>query len=202
MTKNVLGLVGLGLLLLLILAVGPLGRTSNTNQAALVADSTKGVAAHTAILKTNYGEIEVELFPVDAPKTVENFIKLANTGFYDGTLFHRVIKDFMIQGGDPLSREADWARHGTGNPGYTFADEINQWKVTRGMLAMANSGPDTNGSQFFIVTAASAPWLDGKHTVFGRVTKGLEVVDKIQSVPVNENNHPLTNVTLEKVMVK
>ena len=111
-------------------------------------------------MHTNHGAIDLELFDEDAPKTVENFRKLAADGFYDGVIFHRVIKDFMIQGGDPTGT-------GTGGPGYTFEDEFNDNKVERGALAMANAGPNTNGSQFFIVTTDAAPWLDGKHTVFG-----------------------------------
>jgi cyclophilin family peptidyl-prolyl cis-trans isomerase len=125
----------------------------------------------TATLHTNHGAIELELYPDDAPKTVENFVKLAREGFYDGVIFHRVIPDFMIQGGDPTGT-------GTGGPGYQFEDEFNDHKVVRGALAMANAGPNTNGSQFFIVTTQEASWLDGKHTVFGSVTSGMDVVDK------------------------
>ena len=118
----------------------------------------------TATMKTTEGAITFELFDEDAPKTVENFRKLAADGFYDGLIFHRIIKDFMIQGGCPQGT-------GTGGPGYTFEDEINPHKIVRGALAMANAGPNTNGSQFFIVTAKKCPWLDGKHTVFGQVTR-------------------------------
>ena len=128
-----------------------------------------------ATMQTNQGAIEIELFDDDAPKTVENFTKLARDGFYDGVIFHRVIPDFMIQGGDPTGT-------GTGGPGYQFEDEFNDHKVVRGALAMANAGPNTNGSQFFIVTADACPWLDGKHTVFGRVTSGMDVVDAIEQV--------------------
>lgn len=154
-----------------------------------------------ADISTNFGVIAVELFPDAAPKTVENFIKLAESGFYNGTKFHRVIKDFMIQGGDPNSKDDDWANDGTGGPGYAFEDEFNEHKAVRGALAMANSGPNTNGSQFFIVTAQATPWLDGKHTVFGRVVEGMEVIDKIESVATNENDHPLENVVVERVTV-
>ena len=154
-------------------------------------------------LETSQGKITIELFPADAPKTVENFIKLAKSGFYDGTLFHRVIKNFMIQGGDPLTKEnpKDWSRHGQGGPGYTFADEINGHKVTRGALAMANSGPNTNVSQFFIVTAEATPWLDGKHTVFGQVVKGMEVVDAIENVATDpaRGDHPIEDMVIKKV---
>ena len=145
-----------------------------------------------AKLHTNHGVIAVELFDEDAPKTVENFLKLTRDGFYDGVIFHRVIPDFMIQGGDPTGT-------GTGGPGYTFEDEINDHKVERGALAMANAGPNTNGSQFFIVTTDEAPWLDGKHTVFGRVTNGMDVVDAIESVDTDANDKPRDNVTIERV---
>ena len=129
-----------------------------------------------ATMQTNHGSIRIELFDEDAPKTVDNFTKLARKGFYDGVIFHRVIPDFMIQGGDPTGT-------GSGGPGYQFEDEFNENLVERGALAMANAGPNTNGSQFFIVTADACPWLDGKHTVFGRVISGMEVVDAIEKVP-------------------
>jgi cyclophilin family peptidyl-prolyl cis-trans isomerase len=145
-----------------------------------------------ATLHTNHGAISVELFDEDAPKTVDNFVQLSRDGFYDGITFHRVIQDFMIQGGCPRG-------DGTGGPGYEFADEPNDHRVVRGGLAMANRGPDTNGSQFFIVTAESAPWLDGKHTVFGRVSTGMEVVDEIESVPTDANDRPREPVTIERV---
>jgi cyclophilin family peptidyl-prolyl cis-trans isomerase len=137
----------------------------------------------TATMKTTEGDIVFELFDEDAPKTVENFRKLAGDGFYDGLLFHRIIKDFMIQGGCPQGT-------GTGGPGYTFEDEFNDHKIVRGALAMANAGPNTNGSQFFIVTAASCPWLDGKHTVFGQVTEGMDVVDSLEGVKTGGGDRP------------
>jgi cyclophilin family peptidyl-prolyl cis-trans isomerase len=137
----------------------------------------------TATMNTSEGAIAFELFDSDAPKTVANFRRLASDGFYDGLTFHRVIKDFMIQGGCPEGT-------GTGGPGYKFEDEINSHKVVRGALAMANAGPNTNGSQFFIVTTAAAPWLDGKHTVFGQVTKGMDVVDKLEGVPTDGADRP------------
>jgi cyclophilin family peptidyl-prolyl cis-trans isomerase len=143
-------------------------------------------------LHTNKGAIEFELFDDDAPKTVENFVKLARDEFYDGVIFHRVIPDFMIQGGDPTGT-------GRGGPGYTFEDEFNDNKVVRGALAMANAGPNTNGSQFFIVTAEATPWLDGKHTVFGRVTNGMDVVDEIENVDTDANDKPRDDVTIERV---
>ena len=143
-------------------------------------------------MHTNHGAIELELFDEDAPKTVENFRKLAGDGFYDGVIFHRVIKDFMIQGGDPTGT-------GTGGPGYTFEDEFNDHKVERGALAMANAGPNTNGSQFFIVTTDAAPWLDGKHTVFGRVTGGMEAVDSIEGTETDAADKPSSDAVIERV---
>jgi cyclophilin family peptidyl-prolyl cis-trans isomerase len=145
-----------------------------------------------ATLHTNHGAIAIELFDEDAPKTVANFLKLVGEGFYDGVVFHRVIPDFMIQGGDPTGT-------GTGGPGYTFEDEFNDHKVERGALAMANAGPNTNGSQFFIVTAEATPWLDGKHTVFGRVTSGMDVVDAISAVETDSGDKPRENVAIERV---
>jgi cyclophilin family peptidyl-prolyl cis-trans isomerase len=145
-----------------------------------------------ATLQTNKGAIEVELFDDDAPKTVENFTKLARDGFYDGVIFHRIIPDFMIQGGDPTGT-------GSGGPGYQFEDEFNDNKVVRGALAMANAGPNTNGSQFFIVTAESCPWLDGKHTVFGRVSSGMDVVDAIEQVETGPGDRPTDDVRIESV---
>jgi peptidyl-prolyl cis-trans isomerase B (cyclophilin B) len=145
-----------------------------------------------ATMHTNHGPIELELFDEDAPKTVENFRKLAGDGFYDGVVFHRVIKDFMIQGGDPTGT-------GTGGPGYTFEDEFNEHKVVRGALAMANAGPNTNGSQFFIVTTDAAPWLDGKHTVFGRVSGGMDAVDSIESSDTDARDKPLEAAVIERV---
>src|SRR5216110_4006429 len=144
-----------------------------------------------ASIQTNHGAIEVELFDDDAPKTVTNFRQLASDGFYDGVVFHRVIPDFMIQGGDPTGT-------GSGGPGYQFEDEFNQHKVARGALAMANGGPNTNGSQFFIVTADSCPWLDGKHTVFGRVTSGLDIADAISNLPSDSSDKPRENVVIER----
>jgi cyclophilin family peptidyl-prolyl cis-trans isomerase len=145
-----------------------------------------------ATLHTSHGAIEFELFPDEAPKTVENFETLAEKGFYDGVIFHRVIPDFMIQGGDPTGT-------GRGGPGYTFEDEPNQHQVVRGALAMANAGPDTNGSQFFIVTADACPWLDGKHTVFGRVVSGMDVVDQISAVERDASDRPQEPITIQRV---
>jgi cyclophilin family peptidyl-prolyl cis-trans isomerase len=145
-----------------------------------------------ATMQTNHGSIEIELFDDDAPKTVQNFVKLAQDGFYDGVIFHRVIPDFMIQGGDPTGT-------GSGGPGYQFEDEFNDRKVVRGALAMANAGPNTNGSQFFIVTTEAASWLDGKHTVFGTVTDGMDVVDAISALETDGRDRPRTDVTIERI---
>ena len=147
-----------------------------------------------ATITTNHGTIEVELYDDAAPKTVENFAKLARDGFYDGVVFHRVIPDFMIQGGDPTGT-------GSGGPGYQFDDEANDHRIVRGALAMANAGPNTNGSQFFIVTAEECPWLDGKHTVFGRVTSGMDVVDEISQVETDGRDRPRSEVVMEAVSV-
>jgi peptidyl-prolyl cis-trans isomerase B (cyclophilin B) len=143
-------------------------------------------------MSTNHGDIVLELFDEDAPETVANFRRLAEDGFYDGLIFHRVIPDFMIQGGCPQGT-------GTGGPGYTFKDEINDHKVVKGALAMANAGPNTNGSQFFIVTTEAAPWLDGKHTVFGEVTEGIEVVDTIGTLPTDARDRPTQEARIERL---
>jgi len=143
-------------------------------------------------MHTNHGAIELELYDEDAPKTVENFRKLAADGFYNGVSFHRVIRDFMIQGGDPTGT-------GSGGPGYTFEDEFNEHKVERGALAMANAGPNTNGSQFFIVTTNAAPWLDGKHTVFGRVTAGMEAVDSIEGTDTDAADKPVADAVIQRI---
>ncbi|MEA2376398.1 MAG: peptidyl-prolyl cis-trans isomerase [Thermoleophilaceae bacterium] len=145
-------------------------------------------------MHTNHGPIELELFDEDAPKTVENFLKLSRDGFYDGLIFHRVIPDFMIQGGCPEGT-------GTGGPGYQFEDEFNDNKVVRGALAMANAGPNTNGSQFFIVTIDAASWLDGKHTVFGRVTSGMDAVDAIEGAETGPGDRPVEDAVIERLEV-
>lgn len=152
-----------------------------------------------AILKTNQGDITVKFYSAESPVTVNNFLNLAKAGFYNGTKFHRVIADFMIQGGDPLSKESDARYWGTGGPNYRFADEFNNKKLVAGSLAMANAGPDTNGSQFFIVTAPETAWLDGKHTNFGQVTAGMDVVKKIEAVETGINDRPLEDVVILSV---
>ena len=148
-----------------------------------------------AVMKTTEGDITLELFDEDAPKTVSNFKQLAGQGFYDGLIFHRVIPDFMIQGGCPEGT-------GTGGPGYTFEDEINDHKVVRGALAMANAGPNTNGSQFFIVTTEEAPWLDGKHTVFGEVTGGMDGVDRISGTQTDSRDRPVDAIGIETLSIE
>ncbi len=152
------------------------------------------MANQTATIETNHGVIELELFSDDAPETVANFTKLAGEGFYDGLIFHRVIPDFMVQGGCPHGT-------GTGGPGYTFDDEPSGHSIVRGTLAMANAGPNTNGSQFFIVTAEATPWLDGKHTAFGQVTSGMDVVDAIQSVDRDARDKPSEDVQMTRVTI-
>ncbi len=148
-----------------------------------------------ATLHTSHGAIALEFFDDDAPKTVANFRELAGKGFYDGLAFHRIIPDFMIQGGCPLGT-------GTGGPGYTFVDEINDHKIVRGTLAMANAGPNTNGSQFFLVTADATPWLDGKHTAFGRVVDGMDAVVAIEAVETGPGDQPVEPVVIERVELK
>jgi cyclophilin family peptidyl-prolyl cis-trans isomerase len=147
-----------------------------------------------ATLTTNRGAFEIELFDDDAPKTVANFVKLARAGFYDGVIFHRVIPNFMIQGGDPTGT-------GSGGPGYQFDDEPNERRVERGAFAMANAGPNTNGSQFFIVTADACPWLDRLHTVFGRVDAGMDVVDEIDQVATDGRDRPIDQIRIEAITI-
>lgn len=150
---------------------------------------------YSAILDTNLGKIKIKLFAKDAPKTVNNFVFLSKEGFYDGVIFHRVIKDFMIQGGDPEGT-------GGGGPGYQFEDEINSIKIVRGKLAMANAGPNTNGSQFFIVTTQATPWLDGKHTVFGEVVEGMSIVDKIEATATDPTDRPVNDIFINKATIE
>jgi len=156
-----------------------------------------------AQIKTNYGIISIKFLTEKAPKTVANFIKLVDKGFFNETKFHRVISDFMIQGGDPLSKdETQQAYWGTGGPGYQFADEINDEKFVRGVVAMANSGPNTNGSQFFVVTAKETPWLEGKHTIFAKITSGLDVALAISHAETGARNVPKIPIVIEKVTLK
>ena len=163
-------------------------------------ESTQTPAAQTksqATIRTSLGNIVVRFYDADAPKTVENFLKLSKEGFYNGTRFHRVIKGFMIQGGDPLSKDdSKKSVWGTGGPGHMFADEFNQHKLVRGSLAMANSGPNTNGSQFFIVTADQTAWLDGKHTNFGEVIEGMDIITKIENTKTGGNDQPVEAISI------
>ncbi len=154
-----------------------------------------------ATLKTSLGDITFKFYS-ESPQTVANFIKLTKSGFYSGVKFHRVIKDFMVQTGDPNSKDNDWSNDGQGGPGYQFDDEINNHKLVRGSVAMANAGPNTNGSQFFIVTAEATPWLDGKHTNFGEIIAGLDVLDKIAAAETNANDHPLQDITINSIELK
>ena len=191
-------LLYLGILIVIVLLIG-----FATGSKDIKNNETKNMIENKkVIIETSLGNVELELYPDQAPKTVANFIKLAGEGLYDNTKFHRVIKGFMIQGGDPYTKGEDTSVYGTGGPGYKFADEPNNLPMVRGMMAMANSGPNTNGSQFFIVTATETPWLVGKHTVFGKVISGMETVDKIENSKVNQNDLPLTPVIVNKVTVK
>jgi len=183
------------------------GGASTSHQAAAPAAQKQmqlenlAVKYNQALMRTNLGDIKVQFYATEAPLTVNNFLNLAEQGFYDKTAFHRVIKDFMIQGGDPNSKDSDQTNDGMGGPGYQFQDEINAHKLIRGSLAMANSGPNTNGSQFFIITADATPWLDGKHTNFGYVVDGMDVVDAISLVEVNANTHPLKDIVIADVQL-
>jgi len=183
-----------------------------------------------ALISTNMGDIKLVLYPEAAPKTVENFVGLAKKGYYDGTLFHRVIKDFMIQGGDPLSKDDDPSNDGTGgeslwggkfadeinakslgltdeqiasleSEGYKYDDKLTSYKVEPGVIAMANSGSDSNGSQFFIVTTQPQEHLNGRHTVFGKIIEGLDVAVKISEVETDENDRPKGNVVINKITI-
>jgi len=151
-----------------------------------------------AIIKTSEGNIEVKFYP-ESPITVNNFMNLAKSGFYTNTKFHRIIKDFIIQGGDPLTKESNTSYYGTGGPEYRFADEFNSKKLVAGSLAMANAGPGTNGSQFFIVTLAETPWLDGKHTNFGQVVSGMDIVKKIEAAETGVNDRPLEDIVINSI---
>lgn len=183
--------------------VYPFARSTNTEKDLTMEDATNLKDLFVgAVLVTNLGEIEIEFVAKTAPLAVGNFIKLADKFFYDGTIFHRVTKDF-IQGGDPLTKEKDISVYGMGGPSYKFRDEVGpDDKIVRGTVAMANSGPNTNGSQFFIVTVREASWLNGKHTIFGKVTSGMNIVDKISLLQTSKNNLPIKPITLERVILK
>ncbi len=160
-------------------------------------------AKEVAVIKTTMGEMVVEFWPDVAPKTVENFKKLSKAGFYDGTAFHRIISGFMIQGGDPLSKdEANKNRWGTGDPGYKVKAEFNPKKHVRGVISMARSSdPDSAGCQFFICLEA-APSLDGKYTTFGKLVSGEEVLMKLGGTPTNDRDVPLTRANIDSIKIK
>lgn len=178
------------------------GDIMSSNNKVLTGQEDLCATHQAAVIKTNYGDISVDFYCKDSPVTVNNFLNLAKKDFYNNTKFHRVIKGFMIQAGDPNSREVDFATHGQGGPGYKFKDEFNNHPLVRGSLAMANAGPNTNGSQFFIVTKDSTPWLDGKHTNFGYVTAGMEIVDKIENVEIDGRDHPIGDVIITGIEIK
>jgi cyclophilin family peptidyl-prolyl cis-trans isomerase len=195
-----------GALVVLIAVFGYLTGQTQEVAANLLAKETpvtNAIGQH-ATIKTNHGTIEVELFTDKAPQTSANFIKLAESQFYNGVRFHRVIQGFMIQGGDPLSKDlAQRARWGTGGPGYQFADELKgDEKYLQGTLAMANAGPNTNGSQFFIVTASPGVPLPPAYTVFGKVTAGMDVALKIEKVATQPNDQPVEDVIIESITVR
>jgi len=173
---------------------------SKTDNSAVTTDILQKY--NQAVLKTNLGDITIKFYNQDSPNTVRNFLTLAEKSFYNNTKFHRVIKNFMIQGGDPLSKESNRSMHGTGGPGYKFKDEFNSHKLVKGSLAMANSGPDTNGSQFFIVTAPATSWLDGKHTNFGYITAGMDVITKIENLEVDQRDNPINEVKIISIELK
>ena len=184
--------VAIGLLQVRLALGGPGGQPSRQQWTSPPPLTIDGGKRYTATLQTTAGDIGIELLVGDAPMTVNNFVFLAREGYYAGTPFHRVIQGFMIQGGDPTGT-------GTGGPGYRFDDEPVRRAYEPGIVAMANAGPNTNGSQFFIVTTAAAPWLDGKHTVFGRVTEGMDAVDKIEAVETDGQDKPREPVVIERV---
>lgn len=171
------------------------------NQTQADTKSAPNTSVTTATIETNLGDIKIAFYP-EPTKTVDNFLKLSREGFYKGVTFHRVISGFMIQTGDPLSKDDDWSNDGRGGPGYTFEDEFNNHLLVKGSVAMANAGPNTNGSQFFIVTAEATPWLDGKHTNFGQVVEGMDVVDRINAVTTNEDDHPLEDITIKNIFIE
>jgi len=206
--KKIIFLAALGLALAGCQAKQSVDQTKNSNKGEnnLITNQNQAMPTEPktditqATIKTNLGDITVKFYNEDAPKTVANFVSLAESGFYDGTKFHRVIKDFMIQAGDPLSKDDSLkSQWGTGGPNYRFEDEINSHKLVSGSLAMANAGANTNGSQFFIVTALATSWLDGKHTNFGEVVSGMDVVTKIENTETEGPDRPVTDVIIESI---
>jgi cyclophilin family peptidyl-prolyl cis-trans isomerase len=199
-TEALLLVAGIGVVILMVAFFS--GRGETDEELLALQNNAMPNTYTEAVLKTNMGDITVTLFSDKAPETVANFIRLSEQNFYDGTKFHRVIRDFMIQGGDPGSKGDDRSIYGIGGPGYMFKDEINDIKLEKGIMAMANSGPNTNGSQFFIITAAQTPWLQGKHTQFGKVTSGMNVVDRIGAVRTDARDVPIEPVVLESIILK
>jgi peptidyl-prolyl cis-trans isomerase B (cyclophilin B) len=191
----------IGFALLLMLLVG-LPVLAEVKQKTFTKEEIKKMAETRAIIETKFGNIEIRFFPDVAPNHVNSFIELAKKGFYDGTTFHRVIPGFMIQGGDPNSKDADRSRHGMGGPGYTIKAEFNQKPHKRGTLSMARAAdPDSAGSQFFICVA-DAPFLDRQYTVFGEVVSGMEVADKIVNQPKDKRDNPLERVEMKVKIVE
>ncbi len=193
----------LGVSLALVLFLGACGTNAPTNNTSDMTRTLNGQEDllkdySRALIKTSKGDIEVKLY-AESPITANNFLNLAKEGFYNNTKFHRVIAGFMIQGGDPNSKTDNTISYGTGGPEYRFNDEINNYKLLAGSLAMANAGPNTNGSQFFIVTAEATPWLDGKHTNFGSVTSGMEVVKAIEAVQTDTRDLPVEPITINSI---
>ncbi len=183
------------LIIILVISLFIMGKGDN--------EMTNNMENKIVTLKTNLGDIKIELFAAEAPETVANFIKLAESDFYNETKFHRVIKDFMIQGGDPLSKEVAQKNFwGTGGPGYVFDDEINNVNLVQGVIAMANAGPNTNGSQFFIITAPETTWLQGKHTGFGKVIEGMDVLMKIQDIETEGPDRPIEDIVINSIVIE
>lgn len=186
--------------LVLLLTTVSAGLAGEIRSRAFTKGEIQQMEKTTAVIKTKFGDITLKFFPDAAPNHVTNFVDLARSGFYDGTIFHRVIPGFMIQGGDPNTKSPDRSRHGMGGPGYSVKAEFSNLPHKRGTLSMARAAqPDSAGSQFF-VCAAPAPFLDGKYTVFGEVTSGMEVVDKIISQPRDPRDNPLERVEMQVVI--
>ena len=178
--------------------------TTNATTTKPMTENTTPIKADNVVLHTSMGDIEFAVTPTSAPNTVTNFLTLASAGFYNDIRFHRIINGFMIQAGDPLSKDPTMkTRWGTGGPGYSFKDELSGKETyPQGTVAMANSGPNTNGSQFFIVTASPSAPLPPAYTVFGKVTKGLDVALKIQETPRDAADRPITDVVIKSVELK
>lgn len=191
----------IGVVVILLVLVYAISKTKTSGD--IIYSQTTTSVPTKAIIETNYGSIEITFLNGKATSTISNFISLADKGFYDGTKFHRVIRDFMIQGGDPNTKTDDVSSYGTGGPGYIFNDEINDEMMVRSAVAMANSGSNTNGSQFFIVTAVNAPWIQGKHTIFAKVTKGIQNAINISKVSTVDkfSNRPVKPVIVKKIIL-